>query len=110
MLGDNIEKKLDFPDNHFDYVTMLAVIEHVDYPWELLQDIRRVLKPVGRCIFTTPKNSAEWIINLYVKEIKSEHKQYLDKKIVLEKTHGFKLVGYQTFIFGLNQVFCLEKI
>ncbi|MBI4341224.1 MAG: class I SAM-dependent methyltransferase [Candidatus Omnitrophica bacterium] len=47
---------LPFPDAHFHVVTMLAVFEHIAphaLP-KLLQDIRRVLRPGGRLILTTP--------------------------------------------------------
>lgn len=110
LLGDTIEKTLPFPDNYFDCVTMLAVIEHFNYPWDILGEIKRVLKPGGRCVFTTPKKSAEWLINLYVKEIHDEHKYYFDEDTIRMNATGFKLVAYDTFIFGLNQVFCLEKL
>ena len=110
LLGDKIEKKLALPDENFDCVTMLAVIEHLDYPWEIIEEIRRVLKPGGLLIFTTPKHSAEWLINLYVKEIHDEHKNYFNIESVRKKAIGFRLVDYRTFILGLNQVFCLEKL
>ncbi len=48
--------RLPFRDNFFDVVTMLAVFEHIE-PGRLagtLKEIRRVLKPGGRFIMTTP--------------------------------------------------------
>jgi ubiquinone/menaquinone biosynthesis C-methylase UbiE len=109
-LGDPVTSKLDFPDEYFDYVTMLAVIEHLDNVEEILAEIHRVLRPQGRLIFTTPKESAEFLINLYVKEIEEEHESYFD----LERIHQlidnkFQITDYRTFIFGLNQVFCLTR-
>ncbi|MCK5299540.1 MAG: methyltransferase domain-containing protein [Candidatus Aenigmarchaeota archaeon] len=54
----DIEKntKLPFKDNNFDVITMLAVFEHIDpdkIP-NILIEIRRILKPKGRFILTTP--------------------------------------------------------
>lgn len=47
---------LPFRDDHFDVVTMLAVFEHID-PEKLVgivSEVRRVLKPGGLYILTTP--------------------------------------------------------
>jgi ubiquinone/menaquinone biosynthesis C-methylase UbiE len=110
LLGDEVTDKLDFQDNFFDYVTMLAVIEHIKEPELLLKEIHRVLKPNGKFIFTTPKKQAEFLFRLYAKDIDEEHETYFDvEKIKKLAGNMFELVGYKTFIFGLNQVFCLQK-
>jgi len=48
--------KLPYKDNFFDVVTMLAVFEHIerDKLVGVVKEIRRVLKPGGRFILTTP--------------------------------------------------------
>jgi ubiquinone/menaquinone biosynthesis C-methylase UbiE len=46
--------QLNFPDNHFDYVLCVSVIEHIIEDSLALQAMSRVLKPGGRLILTTP--------------------------------------------------------
>ena len=110
LLGDEVRDKLDFSDSYFDYVTMLAVIEHLPQPENIFKEVSRVLKPGGHFIITTPRKSAELLIRIYVKNIDEEHESYFDydriKKLVGTM---FDIVGYHKFIFGLNQTFCLEK-
>jgi SAM-dependent methyltransferase len=43
-----------YPDNHFDVVTAVEVIEHVPEPRLLLQEIARILRPGGLFWATTP--------------------------------------------------------
>ena len=109
-LGDEVTDALDFPDNHFDYVTMLAVIEHIKDPLILMKEVHRVIKPGGRYIMTTPKEAAEFLIHLYVRDIEEEHEIYFDQDSMKIMIDGlFEMTNYSTFILGLNQVFCLEK-
>lgn len=107
-LGDEVTDRLDFPDDHFDYVTMLAVIEHINDPLPIAAEIHRILKPGGHFVFTTPKESAEPLIALYARHIEEEHETYFDPARV-EALAGerFEVTGQHTFIFGLNQAFCL---
>ena len=55
---------LPFADDHFDVVTMLAVIEHLkpDSATQLFREIRRVLKHGGVYIITTPAPWADIIL------------------------------------------------
>ena len=45
---------LPFPDHSFDLVTSFQVVEHVADPGPYLREIRRVLRPGGIAILTTP--------------------------------------------------------
>ena len=110
LLGDEVKETLNFPDEYFDYITMLAVIEHIEAPEKLLEEIYRVLRPGGKLVFTTPKKQAEFILRLYARDIEGEHESYFDLVRVNNLAADmFDVVGYHTFIFGLNQVFCLKK-
>jgi Methylase involved in ubiquinone/menaquinone biosynthesis len=52
----NVENDcLPYPDNHFDVVLFCEVLEHLtNDPFRALGEIRRVIKPGGRLILTTP--------------------------------------------------------
>lgn len=106
-LGYDVEKGLKFKDESFDYVTLLAVIEHISEPRKLLSECRRVLKKNGLLIITTPIKQAEKFIKLYHwGEI--DHKNYFNKGD-FTSLNGFKLIEYSTFEFGLNQLIILKK-
>jgi methionine biosynthesis protein MetW len=49
---------LPFPDNYFDTVTMLAVLEHVFDPYSIIREIRRVLRRGGTLIIDVPNVAA----------------------------------------------------
>lgn len=48
-------EKIPFPDNTFDHIISLGVVEHIiEGPNKALQEMYRVLKPGGSIIFTVP--------------------------------------------------------
>jgi 2-polyprenyl-3-methyl-5-hydroxy-6-metoxy-1,4-benzoquinol methylase len=52
---DGVLPKPSLPDEAFDAVVMLHVIEHMPDPSENLREIRRVLKPGGVVVVETPR-------------------------------------------------------
>lgn len=56
---------LPFPDDHFDVITMLAVFEHIEIGdlRRLLCEVRRVLKPGGCYILTTPNGWTDGLLH-----------------------------------------------
>ncbi len=79
----DVTAKLPFGDGVFDYVLFVEVIEHLRNPYEVIAEIKRVLKPGGAVIVSTPN-----ILNLksrmrflaegcweYFREIPLEHSQ-----------------------------------
>ena len=53
IYNGNLEEA-QFPNNSFDVVTLNHVIEHVYDPIKILIECRRILKPLGKLILTTP--------------------------------------------------------
>jgi SAM-dependent methyltransferase len=50
----DITQRLPFPDNCFDYVLLLEVIEHLRNPYAVVPEINRIIKEGGFLIISTP--------------------------------------------------------
>jgi 2-polyprenyl-3-methyl-5-hydroxy-6-metoxy-1,4-benzoquinol methylase len=111
-------KKLSYPNKYFDVVTMLAILEHLTQKEALflVKEIRRLLKPGGRLILTTPPSWVDLLLrvmarlNLVSKEEIEEHKvAYTPRTLrrLLTKA-GFKKdkirVGFYQFILNMKCV------
>jgi SAM-dependent methyltransferase len=111
IYGDRFDDTLPFPDDFFDYVTMLAVLEHLENPGQVFLEVHRVLKTGGKFIFTTPMAKGEWLMHLYAGEEELDHYRYYDREAVLELSRGlFQPEAARTFLLRLNQLFSLFKI
>jgi len=55
---------LPFKDGGFDLITMLEVIEHTESPGRVLDEVRRVLRPGGRLVLTTPSYPMKRLFDL----------------------------------------------
>jgi SAM-dependent methyltransferase len=53
-------ERLPFPDGHFDVISAMDVLEHVDDDLAALAEIRRVLKPGGLLLATVPAYGFLW--------------------------------------------------
>ena len=56
----DLARPFPFPDGSFDTALFLDVIEHLHRRREVLQEIRRVLKPSGRLLISGPNRDTAW--------------------------------------------------
>ena len=95
------EHRLPFSNNTFDAVLCLHVIEHLKKPFNLLAEIRRVLKPSGVLVLMTPNGAITSIYrNLLHKSLHgTDHiKEYTSKELV----HMLKFSGLQVLNVGYS--------
>lgn len=50
----SLNRSLPYPDNYFDYVILMEVIEHIYNPDSVISEINRILKNNGKLILSTP--------------------------------------------------------
>jgi predicted SAM-dependent methyltransferase len=109
------------PDNKFDYILMLAVIEHMtrDEAIKNISVLRQKLKPNGKLIITTPAPWSDSLLrtmakfNLVSPEEINEHVEVyheVSMYCTLDKA-GFKRenIEHGYFEMGLNQWFVVSK-
>jgi 2-polyprenyl-3-methyl-5-hydroxy-6-metoxy-1,4-benzoquinol methylase len=101
----------------FDSIALLAVIEHIERPLELLDDFDSVLKEGGSILLTTPHPRSDRIhgfgahLGLFSKEAHEQHVQLYDHESLsrLEAKSKFRIAAFQRFMFGINQLFILKR-
>ena len=126
-IGDNLEirqsafrDRLDFPDESFDSVTILAVLEHIplDQVDVLFQEFRRVLRPDGPVLLTTPTPRAKPVLEVLAFRLKvisgpeiADHRHYYSRGDLqlLAGRHDFTLAAFQRFLLGFNCYAMLQK-
>ena len=114
-----IEKIIPLRSKEFDVVTMIAVLEHLNYPQEVLDEVYRILKNGGRLILTTPTPLVKPILEtlaglrLINKKDIQEHKNYFWPENIKKmlKLANFKEENIKTkfFEFGLNNLVIAKK-
>jgi SAM-dependent methyltransferase len=110
--GD-LQASLPFSDAEFDHVVMLAVLEHLRQPENVLREAHRILAPGGSLILTWPSAMVDPILKVlhglrFVSdEMESQEHQ---KRIPVKKLRamlgaiGFRQFLHRHFELGLNHL------
>ncbi len=118
LLSQLLATKVPLATSMADFVTMAAVLEHLDEPAAILSEAYRILKPGGKLLLTTPSHLNKPLLEFLsfglglvsTREI-GEHKRYFLKQELVASIRraGFKKIKHQYFEFWLNNFIIAEK-
>jgi len=113
QLQTPISDEIPLESKTVDYITMLAVIEHLELSLKLIEECSRVLKDDGRLILTTPKEKGLWLMKLYdpgFAKREGAHLYHFDhQSMTFLLNDFFDIEYYKTFELGFNQLFVCKK-
>ena len=97
-----------YSDEKFDIITSFEMIEHINYPIEYTQQIKRLLKPGGKAYVTTPNFNA--VLRYRLKEAYNvieypNHLIYFTKNTLqsLFEQHGFETSKIKTTGYSVTR-------
>lgn len=92
----------DLPENHYDVITIISVIEHFEgqSDSEAMEKVGRLLKPGGVCILTTPINEGHYK-EFYVQQ--SVYGEQYNRKPVFFQRH-YDIQSFQERIIKTSRL------
>lgn len=114
----DLEAAFPFASASFDVATMLAVLEHLDRPLEVLAEVLRVLRPGGALVLTVPSHAAKPVLEFLAFRLGivsraeiADHKRYWNRRELMEAASacGFEPVLHRYFQLGFNNFCVLRK-
>jgi ubiquinone/menaquinone biosynthesis C-methylase UbiE len=117
LLGDIAVGEVALPGACFDTVVMAALLEHLKTPGEALREVRRLLKPGGSLVLTTPTSLGGRLhawgsrLGLTYREAADEHEGFFDYEGLkhLLNEEGLICERYERFLLGMNQLVVARK-
>jgi len=107
-------KKLPFPDNAFDIVTSIEVIEHADNAKQMLSEIARVLKPDGILHITTANKWWPYEPHFKLFFLSYLPAKWADRYVRLsgrgKSYENIRLPSYDSFLKMVSQYFVVNDI
>lgn len=104
-------EQIPYPDDFFDSLLFCEVIEHLDDEGPTLQEIKRVLKPGGKLIVTTPalegcrsRSKLKMLGHHHGGERHARDGYYMHELTSLLEQHGFQVTEKKIGMFLLSEL------
>ncbi|MFX0196610.1 MAG: class I SAM-dependent methyltransferase [Candidatus Hodarchaeota archaeon] len=116
-VDEDISADLPLLNSTFDTITLLAVIEHLWYPKNVLSFSYRLLRNQGLLLITTPTRLGDKISRLVTmttlgtRELPYPHVRIYNRASLtnLVEEGGFRVNAYRKFELGMNQLFICSR-
>ncbi len=108
-------QSLDFPDDSFDIAIAAAVIEHVPSPDKTMREAKRVLRPGGILVLTSPDPYWEYLATIVGHLKADQHNEVMNLRRLCDLSIqcGLKIINTKKFMlspFGMPFEFAVEKV
>jgi SAM-dependent methyltransferase len=105
-----------FEPDSFDRITLLAVLEHAPDPAALARELFRIQAPAGQTIVTVPSAVVDPVLDVlrFLRvvdgmDLEAHHGYEVRRTPDIFEEAGFRLVAWQRFQLGLNNLFVFQK-
>lgn len=116
----NVINSIPFQSEKADIITMLAVLEHLEKPQNILNEVFRILKNNGKLIITVPTLLAKPVLEFLAFKLRlidktqiEDHKNYFReeqlKEMLLKAGFHKENIKSEYFEFGFNHIFIAKK-
>jgi 2-polyprenyl-3-methyl-5-hydroxy-6-metoxy-1,4-benzoquinol methylase len=109
---DRAPLSLPLDGQAFDTILLMAVVEHLSSPREILRAVRPYLAPGGQLLLTTPSPLGDWVhragsrVKLFYPEHVVQHVKIFGRRALLELLTdcGFEVAAFHYFEGWINQL------
>jgi len=119
-LSLTLQDNLTFEDESFDFIAMLAVMEHLENDEAILNECARLLRPGGGLLITVPSWYAKPVLEFLSYKLNlinpaeiRDHKRYYnhqDLVALIHRVEGLHLKNHVYFQWRFNNLIFCEKI